>query len=822
MRAYKTSLTSVRPIVGHLVLLAGAVLASPLVVNADESTSADSAMLIGTRVIDLDGRIHQLGMTEELKPVVLVLLDTGCPIANRYAPELNEYQKRCRDSGVEFYGLLSDPLLTREDAVRFRDEYKLTYPVIWDSAGDLALRLKPTHFPECFVVSEDDRIVYRGRIDNRFAAIGRLRGKITEFELRDAIDAVSTGSTPSIAYQAPVGCVFESWTEQLPESLDFNRHIAPIVYANCTVCHRQGSVAPFSLENYQHTKRRAEMLAYVVEEKTMPPWSAEPGFGHFRQERFLSPRQIALLTAWADSKQAEGDAQNQVPPPKFPSGDWELGQPDIELVMPEPFTVPATGDDIYRYFVISNPFEEDVVLSAMDFLPGDASVVHHMNSFVDLAGRARRMDAQDEPPGFSVFGTGSFMEYDSSGAENGYALGGWVPGMGPYRLQEGYGVYIPEGGEIVIEIHYHLSGKEAVDQSRLGLYLAKKPVQKFLDGTVIGTQTIDIKPGDGTYDRYFYMDVPAAIDLVDVLPHMHYIGRSAKVVATLPGGEQRPIVNVTDWDFRWQSIYTLRQPMRLPAGSRIEAWFQFDNSADNPSNPAAKPGRVRWGWETGDEMAEVWLAYVPVDSDDSTQLYEAAGQAWYRSGTPDSAKPLDIVETVSRFSRLSLWSDEGESLLLQVAGSTNLEDTLSEIETRRKQRPKNVNLLVAQAAIIGMQLETVSDEDELTRLVIQTESLLDKAMALDEYSWDAWMTRGVFYAESGEREWEEAAVEMFTELLKGQEESESLPYYYKSYLELSRLYEKLGRRKQARAVLTHGLQQFPDHEVLKETLGNLK
>lgn len=787
--------------------------------RADDSVTAKTGV-IGTRVVDLDGRIHRLGVDDRVRPVAIVLLDTGCPIARRYAPELNAFAEECQQQGVEFYAMLSDPLLTRADAVTFRDEFQLQYPVLWDSAGDLALRLKPTHFPECFVISEGDELLYRGRIDNRFAGIGKLRGRVTKFELKDAVAAAGRGQVPQVRFTKPTGCLFESWDTELPEQVDFNRHIAPIVYANCTVCHREGSVAPFTLENFEQTRRRADMMAFTVGEKVMPPWSAEPGFGHFLQERFLSDRQIGLLSAWAESGRAEGEADNRLPLPEFPTGDWELGEPDIELVMEEPYEVPATGDDIYRYFVISNPLEEDLLVSAMDFQPGDATVVHHMNSFVDLAGRARAMDAKDAEPGFSVFGTGSFMEYDGGG-EAGYALGGWVPGMGAYRVQEGCAVYIPAGGEIVVEIHYHLSGKATTDQSRLALYLTQDPVDKYLDGTVMGTQSIDIEPGDAAYERYVMMEIPSAIDLIDVLPHMHYLGKSARVVATLPDGRQEPVVNVTDWDFRWQSIYTLREPLRLPAGSRLEAWFTFDNSADNPANPADQPGRVRWGWETGDEMAEIWLAYVPVNPEESAAVYAEAMKSWYRSGTPESRDPLDVSDTVDRLQRQSLWTEDGESLLFSIVTATNSDSIVRAVKSAVKQQPDSGRLLVAHAAILAGLSEVASDEAELVQLMTSADSLLDRAIEIDPYDWDAWMTRATVYAASEEKELEDEAIRIWNQMLDSQEQVSAESHCYRAYEELGRLHAERGNSRQAQRVVKRGLKYFPQHPELSALMAEL-
>ncbi|MEM7455650.1 MAG: redoxin domain-containing protein [Planctomycetota bacterium] len=215
-------------------------------VTATENAQDNATSVIGTRVVDLDGRILCPGINDgELKPVVIVLLDIGCPIARRYSPELNEYSQRADELGVELYGLLSDPVLSLSDAIEFRDSFELEFPVIWDSNGDLALRLAPTKFPECFVIAPSGEVVYRGRIDNRFEAPGKLRQNVTAHELRDAMTAVAEGRLPEVSYEPPVGCIFEGWTDSIPDEPDFNRHIAPIIYANCTSCHRDGEVAPF-------------------------------------------------------------------------------------------------------------------------------------------------------------------------------------------------------------------------------------------------------------------------------------------------------------------------------------------------------------------------------------------------------------------------------------------------------------------------------------------------------------------------------------------------------------------------------------------------
>ena len=299
--------------------------------------------VIDLRIVDLDGAIHRIGTDGGVRPAVLVLLDPACPISNRYTPDLAELAALADENGLAFYGVLSDPILTPAEGREFRDEAGIEFPILWDATGDLALRLGPSHVPEAFVVSVDDRVLYRGRIDDRFVSIGRMRRRITTRDLGDAIEAVGAGRAVAVARTEPVGCVFEAWTEALPEAVTYARHVAPILTANCVGCHREGEVAPFALDSHRDAARRARMLALVTADRIMPPWPADPDVGHFRDERVLSDRLIAILGAWAEAGAPEGEAADALPPADFPAG-WRLGEPDAVVTMAEPYELPATGD----------------------------------------------------------------------------------------------------------------------------------------------------------------------------------------------------------------------------------------------------------------------------------------------------------------------------------------------------------------------------------------------------------------------------------------------------------------------------------------------
>ena len=634
----RTTMTAIANRLHALIVLACLVAAAPSIATAAAPGPGEAVDLIGVRVVDVKGHHHRIGVSAgKVQPAVLVFLDTACPVATRYVPTLNALHAEARANGVALYGVLSNPAITWRASAQFVDDYAVTFPVILDSAGDLALRLGPRVMSEAFVISTADRIVYRGRIDDRFAAVGRLRTRISSHDLGTVIEAMAGGGRPEPYATEAVGCFHHDWERPGAsgsglDAVTYNRHIAPLLEANCVECHRTGGIAPFSLAGYDDAKRWHRMVSFMTGERLMPPWRAVSGFGAFRDARRLSDRQIALLASWSENGAPRGDGEDTMPASVRSSSKWRLGEPDLVLSMPEPFAVPADGEDIYRYFVIPTGFVDDKVVAALDFSPGDPKVVHHANYLMDYSGAARAEDAKDAAPGFSVFGTGAFLDY------NAWGIGGWAPGVDPYVLDEGLGMWLPKGGDLVLEVHYHLNGKATTDRSEVGLYFAREPVSRYVDGVVIGTQDLRIPPGEASYWRHFSMDVPSGMTLTDVTPHVHFLGRAFIAMATLPDGSERPLIRIADWDFRWQNTFTYREPVHLPAGSRIDVWVSYDNTADNPQNPAVEPETVTWGWETTDEMSELWIGFVPDVPADRQRIVSAAERSWYRSAHVSAAE----------------------------------------------------------------------------------------------------------------------------------------------------------------------------------------
>jgi hypothetical protein len=254
--------------------------------------------------------------------------------------------------------------------------------------------------------------------------------------------------------------------------------------------------------------------------------------------------------------------------------------------------------------VLHTNFEKDVYVGGAEFRPGNSRVVHHALVFIDANRQARQQASGDTFPCFGgarVAGGGLIL--------------GWAPGAAPLPVEPGISRPLPKGADIVVQVHYHPSGKPEVDQSSLGLRLTGPPT-KGLAMMIVLNRNIDIPPGESNYVVKGSMIMPQDGELWGITPHAHYLGKEMKVNARFPDGTVKPLIWIKDWDFNWQGQYRYKKPMLLPKDTKIEFEESYDNSAANPQNPSNPPVAVRWGEQTTDEMALVFLGIVLPSPDD--------------------------------------------------------------------------------------------------------------------------------------------------------------------------------------------------------------
>jgi hypothetical protein len=407
-----------------------------------------------------------------------------------------------------------------------------------------------------------------------------------------------------------------------PAQTTYTRDISRIVQAKCQQCHRPNDIAPFALMTYDDVVTYADDIKTDLTLKKMPPWKPVPGPVEFRDSYAMSDDERATFLAWIDAGMPQGDPADAPDPLPVSDSPWQLGAPDLTLAAPE-YTPPSRATDTYRCFVLPSGLTENRFISAIQALPGNAQIVHHVLLFLDEVGESDKLDGADGQPGYDCFGGPNLTSVLNNtrlligpvgpiDLLNGLMIGGWVPGARIRRLQEDIGVPIPKGARIVMQVHYHPSGRPGTDQTQLGIWFADtSKIAHRLVNIPIANMKFQIPAGASNYEVTATQIVLPGLNgkLINVAPHMHNLGRKIKVEVQDLNGTTRPIIAIDDWDFNWQGFYTPVDPVNLPLLSTVKVTSVYDNSDGNPKNPNNPIVPVGWGERTIDEMC---LAFIGV------------------------------------------------------------------------------------------------------------------------------------------------------------------------------------------------------------------
>lgn len=413
--------------------------------------------------------------------------------------------------------------------------------------------------------------------------------------------------------------------EQAPT---FYKDVLPVFQNRCIECHRQGQLAPMTLDSYEAARPYAKSILKSVVEREMPPWDASPEHGKFLNDASLSEAEIKLVADWAKSGAPAGDP-GQAPPAKEFASDWKIGEPDALFRMPEAYALPAEGPDEYKYFRVPTNFTEDRWISAMECKAGNAEVVHHIIVFVKEPGkplmhegdgeggavekRSKRPESEEDLQKIMAGQERAKQSREKRGRREQALrdtgmLGGVAPGMPPWVARPGEGRLVKAGSELVFQMHYHPSGKPALDQSVIGVKFAEKPAEHHRRTTGIFNIGFAIPPGADNFEVVAEHTLRDDIHLVSFMPHMHLRGKAYEYKAIYPNGAEEILLSVPRYDFAWQNVYELAEPKALPRGTTIVCTAHFDNSASNPDNPDPQ-AVVRFGEPTVDEMMIGWFDY---------------------------------------------------------------------------------------------------------------------------------------------------------------------------------------------------------------------
>lgn len=510
--------------------------------------------------------------------VAIAFLGTECPLAKLYGPRLSELQKKYADKGVTFVGVNANTQDSMTEMTAYVARHEISFPMLKDVGNRVADQFKAERTPEVFLLDQNRKVQYRGRIDDQYL-VGFARDKVRRHDLAIAIDELLAGKPVSVAHTEPLGCHIGRVQKIKPHgNVTYANQIARIFNKHCLECHRAGEVAPFTLDSYEATIGWEDTILEVIADNRMPPWFANPDHGKFRNDARLSPEEKKMIRTWIDNGMPEGDPSQMPKPPEFVTG-WRMPEPDqVIKVRDTPFDIPAEGIVDYQYFTVDPGWDEDKYVVAAEARPDNVAVVHHIIAYII-------------PPGS-----------DGRRGKDRRMLVGYAPGSMPNIRDEGTAMLVKAGSKIVFEMHYTPNGKKQTDLSHIGVkFTDKSNVRRLIHGAAIANSKFKIPPHAANH--LVEKDLTTTQDylLLSMTPHMHLRGKSFRYEAFYPDGEHEVLLDVPRYDFNWQLSYELSEPKLIPRGTVLKCVANFDNSENNPVNPAPHK-TVTWGDQSFEEM----------------------------------------------------------------------------------------------------------------------------------------------------------------------------------------------------------------------------
>jgi hypothetical protein len=313
----------------------------------------------------------------------------------------------------------------------------------------------------------------------------------------------------------------------------FARDVAPILYRNCTTCHRPGEIAPMSLFTYEDARPYAKAIRDEISEGHMPPWHADAPAGTFENERRLTDADRKTLLDWATGGAPKGSLKDLPPQPEYPDG-WSIGKPDLVLEMPEDYKVPAGGTVAYEYFYIPTNFTTPKLVQAIEVRPGNRKVVHHV-----LVNYQARPDMTRTPvlkpnaqwqklPPPTVGSHAPKRDPDVPTR----LIGTYAPGTNPQVFRAGTALRLEAGGVIELQMHYTPNGKATTDRTKIGLIFSKEASPREVRASAFFNAQFVIPAGSAD------AAVPSEVEFVQdatvwgLFPHTHLRGASGRASPT--------------------------------------------------------------------------------------------------------------------------------------------------------------------------------------------------------------------------------------------------------------------------------------------------
>jgi hypothetical protein len=388
-----------------------------------------------------------------------------------------------------------------------------------------------------------------------------------------------------------------TFPENKPAAPTFYRDVLPILQKHCQNCHRPDEMA-FPLISFDQVASHARAIQESAAARKMPPWLADRNIGHFSNDPSLSRYEIKILSAWTDGGAPPGDPHDAPPTLRWAKG-WNISAPDVVVEMPKAVALAPEGDIDYTYEIIPTHFREDRWVQMAELRPSSREHVHHAVVYIRPPGSKWLRNAPLGTPFTTAGLTDEHGRRDTHWTDSDILIV-YAPGSSPEMWPEGMAKFIPAGSDLVIQMHYMAMGHAATDRTSVGMVFASQPPRQRVLTLQLTNDHFVIPPRDSDYRVEARGSLPHDATLLQFFPHMHWRGKKFEYNLIHSDGRVEPLLKVR-WDFEWQLSYELADPLPLKAGTVLQAVAWYDNSSNNPHNPAPNQ-EVRWGEQTYEEM----------------------------------------------------------------------------------------------------------------------------------------------------------------------------------------------------------------------------
>lgn len=397
----------------------------------------------------------------------------------------------------------------------------------------------------------------------------------------------------------------------------WNKNISCIIYSHCTNCHNPNGLAPTSLTTYNDVFNYRNSIVSAIENRKMPPHLPEPTYSHFANENVLKQSEIQLIKDWVNNGAPEGDVNTALPEPVYLQTE-QITNPDLVVRIPS-YTVPATNQDLYQAFVVSNPNPSAVFITSFEIIPGNRSIVHHVQVFQDTSYSVVTNDSSFAGPGYVSFG--------GIGSNSANLIGIWVPGSKVITTPTGMGIKLDAGARIVLQIHYPLGSEGKTDNTKVNFKFSNSSsLRNILILPVINNRALTngplFIPANTVKTFHAQLTIPADFTFTTTFPHGHLLCKSFECYGIKLGGDTIKLIKINDWDFHWQGTHTFRSPVKIPAGTILHCYTKYDNTTNNLENPSSPPRDVSYGENTTDEMMLVYFGFLGYQSGDENIIID--------------------------------------------------------------------------------------------------------------------------------------------------------------------------------------------------------